>query len=439
MRRLVFLTLATIATAFAQPGEEALAPGSTTSHTLTAVEERAYRLQVRTGETIEVSIREIQGMTGILTVSGPDGREAVQLDLTKRSSAAKRVLIGPGDFHLTITPANHSPMPRIFELSVSQPRPIVENYKLRFSAEQLTGAAEAILRNFQPNYLDDALSKYEAALELWKRIGDRPRQADTLNRIGYVLHFQGKMKPSSDAYQRALDLFKADGDYNGAVAVLFGLAFTGYDTGQYAKSAELCNQALNLARKLDDPAAQSDALSVIGLSSMAKGETDRARTSYLGMLDAARKAGDRVREADAHNDLGLLEFQLANFTEGEGHYSQALAIYREENEPVRVAQELNNLGVLYSTSGDLRKALRYFDEALPIRKTLAQPGPTPIRSTMRPSRAPAWAIISRPSTATTPRFLSSGASITVPAKPTRFRNWARPPSGSASTPKPKSS
>ncbi len=374
MRRLVFLILATIATAFAQPGEKSLAPGPTTTHTVAGAEERVYRLQVPAAQTVEISVRETQGMAGILTVSGPDGREVVQLDLAKRTPAAKRLLIGSGDFRLTVTPANHSPMARIFELSVSQPRPIAENDNLRFSAEQLTGAAEAILRNFQPNYLDDALAKYEAALELWKRIGDRPRQADTFNRIGYVLHFQGKMKPSIDAYQQALDLFKADRDDSGAVAALFGLAFTDYDTAQYAKSAELGNQARDLARKLDDPGGQSDALSVIGLSSMAKGETDRARTSYLSMLDAALKAGDRVREADAHNDLGLLEFQLANFKEGEGHYSQALAIYREENEPVRVAQELNNLGVLYSTSGDLRKALRYFDEALPIRKTLAQPG-----------------------------------------------------------------
>ena len=370
MRCLLLLTLAIAATVFAQAVEEPLALHSTVSQTLASDEERVYRIQVPAGHTVEVSIRETQGMAGILSVLAADGYEVAEVDFAKRIPTAKSVLIGAGNFRLKLTPANHSPMARIFQLSIGELRPITESNASRFTAERLTGAAEAILRKFQPNYLDDALAKYEAALELWKRTGDRPRQADTFNRIGFVLHFQGKMKPALEAYQQALDLMKDDG----AVTALFGLAFTYYDTAQYAKSAEFANQALELARKLEDPRGQSDALSVVGLSFMAKGDNDHARTSFLSMLDAARRAGDRVREGDAHNDLGLLEYQLGNYTEGEGHYSQALAFYREEHEPVRVAQELNNLGVLYANLGDQRKALRNFEEALPIRKALAQPG-----------------------------------------------------------------
>src|SRR5580704_16601764 len=112
MRCLLLLTLATAATVFAQGGEEALAPHSTVSQTLASGEERVYRLQVPAGHTVEVSIREIQGMAGILQVLG-----AAEVDLAKRISAAKRVLIGPGDFRLRLTPANHSPLARIFQLS----------------------------------------------------------------------------------------------------------------------------------------------------------------------------------------------------------------------------------------------------------------------------------------------------------------------------------
>ncbi len=312
MRCLLLLTLATAATMPAQAGEEPLALHSTVSQTLASDEERVYRLQVLAGQSVEVSIREIQGMAGILRSS--PGPWSVS---SKRIPAAKGVLIGPGDFRLRLIPANHSPVARVFQLSVSEPRPIAEGDASRFTAEQLTGAADTILRKFQPDYLDDSLAKYEAALELWKRTGDRPRQADTFNRIGFVLHFQGKMKPALEAYQQALDFMKADGDDSGATIALFGLAFTYYDTAQYAKSAELANQALELARKLEDPSGQSDALSVVGLSFMAKGDNDHARTSFLSMLDAARRAGDRVREGDAHNDLGLLEYQLGNYTEGE--------------------------------------------------------------------------------------------------------------------------
>lgn len=98
------------------------------------------------------------------------------------------------------------------------------------------GAGEAILRNFAPNYLDDSMAKYQAALELWKRIGDRPGQADAFNHIGYVLHFKGGMKAAVEAYQQALDLSNRDGDEGGAAAALYGLAHTNHDKAQYANS-----------------------------------------------------------------------------------------------------------------------------------------------------------------------------------------------------------
>ena len=374
MRCLIFLTLGMVSALFAQVGEQRLAPGATLSETLAGGDQRVYRLQVPAGQVVEVSLHEVQGLAGILTVVGQDGNEVVSIDFAKRNPGAKKVLLGSGDFQLRLNPARHSSLQRIFQLSAGLPRPLGEPDQLRFSAEQAMGSGERILQTFQTNYLEDALARYEAALDLWKRMEDRPRQADAWNHIGFVLHFQGKMKAAIDAYQQCLDLEKAEHDDGGAAAALFGMAFIDYDTAQYAKGAELAAQALDLARAIKDWAGQSDALSVLGLTSMARGETDQARARYLAMLEAAQESGDPVREADAHNDLGLLEFQLANFVESEGHYSHALAIYRQENEPVRVAQELNNLGVMYSTSGDPRKALRYFEEALPIRKRLAQPG-----------------------------------------------------------------
>jgi CHAT domain-containing protein/Tfp pilus assembly protein PilF len=374
MRRVWLLTLTTGAALFAQGGGERLAPHATSNQSLAPGEERIYRLQVPAGEVAEISVRETQGLAGILLVLDRNGREIEEVDLAKRTPAAQRLLLESGDAGLKLIPANHSQLRRTFEISAGEFRPVVADDSLRVSAEELMGSGEAALRKFEPTYLDDALAKFQKALDLWKRLGDRPRQADVLDHIGYVLHFQGKMKEAIEAYRQALDLAKADGDDRAAIPALFGLAFTNYDTAQYAKTADLAGQALDLAKAADDPRGQSDALSVVGLAAVGKGDTGRAKTSFLAMLDAAQKAGDRVREADAHNDLGLLEFQLGNTQESEQHYTQALAIDRDEKEPVRVAQELSNLGALHASLGNHRDALRYFDEALPIRKLLAQPG-----------------------------------------------------------------
>lgn len=117
MRSLVLLTLATLSGLFAQPGEQLLAPQSTISENAAGSEERIYQLHMPAGKTLEVSVREIQGMAGILAVLGPSGNEIAVVDLNKRTPSAKRVLVGPGDFHLRVTPATHSSLPRVFEIT----------------------------------------------------------------------------------------------------------------------------------------------------------------------------------------------------------------------------------------------------------------------------------------------------------------------------------
>jgi hypothetical protein len=142
-----------VAALFAQSGEQRLASHSTLSQLLAGGEERIYRLQVPAGQVADVSIREEQGIAGLLIV-GQDGRTATEVDFAKRIPAAKRLLAGAGDSRFKLMPANHSPVPRIFEISVGHFRPATEDDRLRLSAEQLMGAGEAILRNFAPNYLD---------------------------------------------------------------------------------------------------------------------------------------------------------------------------------------------------------------------------------------------------------------------------------------------
>lgn len=336
-------------------------------------EERVYRTEVPPGNIAEVSIHQREGMAGILIVEGEDGRRTT-VDLARRIPAARSALIGAGSVRLTLKPVNHSAVRRSFEISVSAARPATEQDRARMRAEALLGEGEGILREFHPGYLENALAKFQASMELWKSAGDRARMADAEIHSGYVLHFQGKMAAATAAYQQALEVLKSNGDGAGAAAALFGLAFTCYDTGQYAKALEWSGQALELDRAAGDAGGESDALSTRGLGLIGRGDTAGARTNFEAMLDAAKRAGDRVREADAHNDLGLLDFQMANAGEAERNYREALQIAREENEPVRAAQELSNLGALFGSLGENREGLRYYDEALPIRKTLAQPG-----------------------------------------------------------------
>ncbi len=92
---MVLFTLATVAGLIAQPVEQTRAPHSTCSQLLAGDDEQIYRLEAQPGQVVEISIRETQGIAGILTVE-QDGRAPTEVDFAKRIPAAKRLLVGIG-------------------------------------------------------------------------------------------------------------------------------------------------------------------------------------------------------------------------------------------------------------------------------------------------------------------------------------------------------
>ena len=222
-----------------------LTPNSSVRQTLAAGQDFTCTLVVPAGQAAEISIVEKQAFAGIVEVRSGEGTE-VRVDPTKRIPSANRLTLVSGRFEIRFVPANHSSLERVFELHTSGFHLAAEADRSRAAAEKLLGEGERAERKFKPGYKDEALRKYEAALAMWARLGDKSRQADTISHIAWIRHQRDEMPAAREAFQHALDLWRTSNDSNGIGWALIGLSGVARDTGQSKKGLEYADQALEI-------------------------------------------------------------------------------------------------------------------------------------------------------------------------------------------------
>jgi CHAT domain-containing protein/tetratricopeptide (TPR) repeat protein len=353
--------------------ENRLVPDSTTPAVLPGSQDVVYLVGLPAGQVADLSIVEKQGLTGIVTASGSDGQVLAEMDLSRRNSTAKRMLLPLGSVQLHIRALNHSTVERIFELQMGKARPTGAQDRLRLSAEQQLGEGERIEREQSPGFLERARAEYEMSLALWVEIGDASRRADTLYHVAYAQYQLGDMKGALASYQRTLSLWTAAGDRAGVAAALQGMALVSVDTHQLEKAREWGGQALEIRRTLGDLRGQAETLFVQLSADSIAAQNDEGLRLGLEAVALSQQAGDRVRESEANNFVGVVETELGNWKLAFARYWAALDIAREEHDSIRAARALGNIAVIYGDLGNFREAIANLERLLPIRKAIATP------------------------------------------------------------------
>lgn len=92
-----------------------------------------------------------------------------------------------------------------------------------------------------------ALEACEAALDLRRRSGDRPRMARTLNNLGLTLQNLGRYRESRERYLEALEINRTSGDSLSAAQNLSNLSGVAIQAGDYAEALARIAQVLEVA------------------------------------------------------------------------------------------------------------------------------------------------------------------------------------------------
>ena len=187
-------------------------------------------------------------------------------------------------------------------------------------------ALEGMARFYRQTDPLNALENFESALELAKKLDDRPKQGDLLNSMG----------------------------------------ITEWSRANYDEALELYEQALEIFRELDDPIHTGLMLNSIGVTLKHLRRQDEARARLLEALEVNRQTGERLLEGHSLAALGDVCSELGNREEALEHYRGSLEIRREIDDRKGEGWMLHHLARVYASQGEQDEARDFSKRASAI-------------------------------------------------------------------------
>ena len=219
-----------------------------------------------------------------------------------------------------------------------------------------------------------ALSFYNQALPLSRALGDKGVEATILSNIAAVYSSLGKKQKALQFLNQALLLNAAVEDRNGEAIILNNIAEVYDDLGEKQKALQFYNQALHILHIVENKRLEATILSNVGAVYQSLGEKRKALQFYNQALPISRAVGDKSGEATTLNNIGLTYSDLGEKQKALQFYNQALPIQHMVRDKYGEAITLSNIGLIYSDLGDKQKALQYYNRALPIFRSLENIG-----------------------------------------------------------------
>ena len=235
------------------------------------------------------------------------------------------------------------------------------------------------VHQFEQQAYQDALSSFQAVLDLATQVGDRGYVALSLNQIALTYFTQGKYEQALNRYQLALEEWEelavshTDTDvvddirYNRAFT-LTGIGRSLRKRGDYELARSRFDEALSIHTELGSRRGRAIVQSEIAGILITQGENEAALRILEEALESVRDI-DAVGENHILNHIGVAYYSSGDEERALAYYEQALAV-----EHIDEASELTtliNIANVYNTQGNLQAAETLIEQILELRK----PGP----------------------------------------------------------------
>jgi CHAT domain-containing protein/Flp pilus assembly protein TadD len=238
----------------------------------------------------------------------------------------------------------------------------------REAAEQAFQEGVQLYQQGTAESLQQAITKFEEALPLYRAVGDSRSEAFTLGYIGYIYDALGEKQKALEFYNQSLPLSHATGDKAGEAVTLNNIGKVYSDLGQKQKALEFYNQSLPLSRATGDKAGEAVTLNNIGRVYDALGEKQKALEFYNQSLPIFRAMGYKAGEAATLFGIGRVYDALGEKQKALEFYNQSLPLSRATGDNAGEAVTLNNIGAVYDALGEKQKALEFYNQSLLLKR-----------------------------------------------------------------------
>ena len=238
----------------------------------------------------------------------------------------------------------------------------------------LKAEADRLLKQGNQQYaisqFREALQSYEEALTIYRQIGYRQGEANSLGNLGIAYDSLGQFHRAIAFHEQSLEIQREIGNRQGEANSLGNLGNTYHSLGQYQRAIAFHEQDLEITRKIRNRLGEAASLCNLGSAYHSLGQYQRAIAFHEQDLEITREINDRLGEANSLCGLGIAYNSLGQYQKAIEFHEQYLKIQREINDRLGEANSLCGLGIAYNSLGQYQKAIEFYEQYLEISREI---------------------------------------------------------------------
>ncbi|HEY6279838.1 MAG TPA: tetratricopeptide repeat protein, partial [Streptosporangiaceae bacterium] len=214
-----------------------------------------------------------------------------------------------------------------------------------------------------------AVRRLDAALLIYRRLGQAHGIASSLQVLGSVAREQGRYARSMELHAESLAISEAAGDRRSAASAHGYLGFVCWLQGDFERATAECTTALAMSRELGDVEGTAWSLLSLGTIARYQGESGRAAALLAESRSLSEGIGFAEGVAWSLEQLGLLATGRDD-PGAAGLLRRSLELHRELNDRWRTASVLEDLAALALARGSAAPAARLLAAAQALREVI---------------------------------------------------------------------
>ena len=214
---------------------------------------------------------------------------------------------------------------------------------------------------------DEAEASLRRALELFRSLGDRQGEVETLEELGSVTSdLRGSLREAEEAYRSVIELYREIGDGMGLARTTTWLGRAVLSAGRLAEATAILEEGLRLSRAHHERISEAAALMGLAIVTHLQGRGDESESLHKEVLKLIRGAGSRLDEAATRRHLAMVYLRHGKLDEAEEQVRKAMSLRREHGLKPESAQLLRTLAEITLAKGELLAAADYAERALAL-------------------------------------------------------------------------
>lgn len=227
-----------------------------------------------------------------------------------------------------------------------------------------TGQADVLLvrgrvEEWSENH-EAAAGFYREALRLNEKLESRAGQAQANLLLG------GVDERSTERYERALELYRELGNRHGEGNTLCQLAGEKSEAGHYEEAERLLNEAMSVWEELGHQQGKGNVLATLGELRLRTHDLDDADRLLREALELFDRLQDRMGMANVHHLRGMVRDESGNWSEAERFFRSSYDQWHELGHRRGQTEALNRIGTLRLNRHGPKPALEAHRQALEL-------------------------------------------------------------------------